>query len=86
MITEVTTKTNSLEIRERPSGVFCHASAGMYAEARELAAYGNIRKAIAEACEARIRNYGNMHGVSFRVVTTIKTISFEGGDVSDMTV
>jgi len=60
--------------------VWHQPQAGMYRPAVLLAYYGRIVEAIEEAERVRIENYGNMHAVRFRVVTTTKTITINAGE------
>lgn len=62
-----------------PRGIaFRPAYDEMYNPAQKLASLGNIEASIVAAEDAYIAKEGNMHGISFRVVTTSKTISVLG--------
>jgi len=54
--------------------------AGMYRPAVLLAYYGRTVEAIEEAERIHLEKYGNIHGVRFRVVTTIKAITINAGE------
>ena len=61
------------------NGMMWHrADAGMYAEAQVLAYHGEAERAIALAEEIRIKEYGHMRDVDFRVVTTSRTVTYHG--------
>ena len=73
------TETNHmLQVRDREGLCFHPADAGMYQEARKLADRGMLQQALEKACDIRIQEYGNMHGVSFRIVSTIKMVTVLG--------
>lgn len=62
-----------LEIKREPE-VWMKAVAGMFEEARRLARVGRHLEAIDLAYKTQIENYGNTHGVTFRVVVKTETI------------
>lgn len=53
---------------------------GMYRPAELLACKGRLVDAIEAAEEVTMEFLGNMHGISFRVVTTTRTITVSGGE------
>jgi hypothetical protein len=58
-----------LEVQDRPGLSFRSVSEGMYQEAKKLAWEGHLYSALNKAMDIRIANYGDMHGITFRVVT-----------------
>lgn len=70
--------SRELEVRDRPGISFRPAIAGIYHPARVLAHDGNIESALNKAEEIYIENYGQMHGVTFRVVEKSTTIYQHG--------
>lgn len=78
MMRQQTETEHTLQIRESPHLIFAPVVAGMYQAARRLAADGQIEAALRTAEDIRIENYGHMRGVSFRVITTTRTVSMHG--------
>lgn len=73
------TETESyLEIRDSHRQTFVPCNAGMYQRARLLAQNGHAQEALNAAEEIHIEHYGQMHGVTFRVVTKTVTVSQHG--------
>jgi len=66
---------HTLEVRDKTNLIFRPASAGMYREANLLANDGLLERSMQKACDIHIENYGNMHGVTFRIVTKTTTVS-----------
>ena len=73
-----TTTEHQLEIRDNPRVTFRPAIAGMYRPAHVLLTDGMIQRALVAAQDAHVENYGDMHGVSFRVVSKTTTVSMLG--------
>lgn len=71
-----------LEIRDDRSD-WCPPVSGMYRPAVLLAYQGRIVEAIELAETIRIREYGDMHGIAFRVLTTTKTVTVASGPFTD---
>ena len=77
---QLTTTEHVLEMRESPNTIWHPPIAGMYKPAVRLAWQGRLTEAIETACDIRIREYGEMHGISFRCVTKTETITVLGGE------
>ncbi len=67
-----------LQIRERPSVLWHTPEAKMYQPARKMAFQDRLAEAIDTAEDIRIHEYGDMHGISFRVATTTRTVTTSG--------
>lgn len=83
---EHTERFHVLETREQRGGEWTTwrpAEAGMYRTAYLMAYHGMLSQAIEEAETIRIREYGDMHGVDFRCVTTTRTVTFNAGNAFD---
>ncbi len=74
----LTTTTRTLEINGPRGQVWRPAQHDRYAEARALTEAGRSYEALLTAQDAYIAQYGNMHGVEFRVVTHEVTVSVLG--------
>lgn len=58
-------------------------TAGMFRPAELLAYQGRLTEAIEAAEKTHIENYGHMHGVEFRCVTTTKTVTVNAGAIDE---
>ena len=74
---QLTSTHHTLEIRQ-DGQIWGRTTAGMYRPAELLAYQGRIIEAIEEAERIRIREHGDMHGISFRVVTAARTVTTTG--------
>ena len=73
------TKTEHvLEMRDRPNGPWHAPEARIYQPAQKLAWQGRLVEAIDTAGDIRLAEYDEMHGITFRVVTTAKTVTVLG--------
>ena len=63
-----------LEIKIR-NEIWRPPDAGFLLPARTLAYQGHIIEALDEAAKLYLQNYGNMHGILFRVRTETQTLS-----------
>jgi len=75
---QATETDHVLEMRHQPDEPWHGCVGRVYQPAALLAYQGRFVEAIHEAEITRIREYGNMHGVSFRVVTTTRTVTTTG--------
>jgi len=75
---QVTETAHVLEIRLYTDDPWAPCVAGMYQPACLLAYQGRFVEAVREAEDACIREYGNVNGVSFRIVTTTRTVTTTG--------
>lgn len=75
-------KTNHvLETRDRRGEtwlIWRPANAGMYRKASLLAYHGRLHEAIESAEATRVSEFGDMHDVDFRCVTTSRTVTIFG--------
>ena len=75
---QATETDHTLEMRLYTDGPWGRCEAGIYQPACLLAYQGRFVEAIHKAEDAHIRGCGDMHGVSFRVVTTTRTVTTTG--------
>ena len=69
---------HTLDMRRHRNLTYAPATTTMYQPAILLAYQGRLVEAIHEAEDIEIRERGDMIGVEFRVVTTTRTVTFNG--------
>ncbi len=72
-----------LEIRRRPDASWQICNAGMFNPAIKLVHHGHLSEGIEKAGDIYVDEFGNMNGVSFRCLTTTKTVTVCGGPFED---
>lgn len=78
MMQQISKTEHALQIRDGRMLSYRAVQADIYQAAKRLTAHGRLSEALDEAEEIRVREYGDMIGVSFRVVTTTRTVSVNG--------